>query len=108
MGMKTRKARLQRAVKAVNDWCRRHRHEPVKEQHAMLKRKLQGHYNYFGVNGNYRSLNALEQLAQRIWFKWLCRRSQRKRLTWARFGDVLEVYPLPQPRIRVQLWASTS
>src|SRR5437899_6513580 len=25
---------------------------------------------------------------KRAWYKWLCRRSQRTRLTWERFGDV--------------------
>jgi len=47
-GLKTRTARLRRAIAAVADFCRRHRHEPVKEQHAGLKRRLVGHYNYFG------------------------------------------------------------
>jgi RNA-directed DNA polymerase len=41
---KTRGARLRRAVNAANEWCRRHRHDPVKEQHLALTRKLNGHY----------------------------------------------------------------
>src|ERR1019366_7779888 len=56
---KTRKARLRRAISAVSDWCRSHRHLPVKQQHAALVRRINGHCNYFGVNGNSRSLGAL-------------------------------------------------
>ena len=29
---------------------------------------------------------------KRAWYKWLCRRSQRKRLTWERFTDLLRDY----------------
>ncbi len=54
--MKTRKARIQRTLTTLGDWCRRHRHLPLKEQHAALSRRLRGHYRYFGVNGNARSL----------------------------------------------------
>jgi hypothetical protein len=57
--LKTRTARLRRAITAVADWCRRHRHLAVKEQHAALTRRLTGHYNYFAVNGNSRSLAKL-------------------------------------------------
>jgi group II intron reverse transcriptase/maturase len=106
-GLKTRTARLRRAIQAVADYCRSHRHEPVKEQHAALKRRLVGHYNYFGVNGNTRSLKLLVHKAELLWRKWLRRRSQRTRLTWDRFrATILRAFPLPAPTIRVQIWAS--
>jgi len=101
---KTRRARLSRAMKSVYDWCRSHRHESVKEQHAALTRRIRGHFNYFGVNGNSRSLGKLAQSAKRAWFKWLNRRSQRARLTWERFHDLLNDFPLPKPRVVVQIW----
>ena len=104
MWCKTRRASLRRAIRSVYDWCRGHRHRPVKEQHAALRRRLQGHFNYFGVNGNFHSLLLLVEATRRAWYKWLCRRSQRKRLTWERFADLLRQLPLPRPRITVQIW----
>lgn len=101
---KTRTARLRRAISAVADWCRRHRHQPVKEQRAALARRIEGHFNYFGVNGNFDSLRVLVRMAERAWHKWLGRRGQRKPLNWERFKDVLRKNPLPRPRVRVQLW----
>jgi RNA-directed DNA polymerase len=107
-GLKTRTARLRRAVASVADYCRSHRHRPVKEQYAGLKRRLLGHYNYFGVNGNLRSMKMLLHEAEHLWRKWLRRRSQRTRLTWERFkATVLRAFPLPSPCIRVQIWASS-
>jgi group II intron reverse transcriptase/maturase len=101
---KTRSASLRRFIGSVYDWCRRHRHSSVKEQHTALKRRIQGHFNYFGVSGNFISLLRVIDQVKRIWYKWLCRRSQRKRLTWERFQDLLRDFPLPRPRIAVRIW----
>jgi RNA-directed DNA polymerase len=104
MWCKTRRASLRRAKQAIYDWCRRHRHQPVEAQHAALGRRLRGHFNYFGVSGNFPSLLRLVEATKRAWYKWLCRRSQRKRLNWERFTDLLRQMPLPRPRITVRIW----
>jgi RNA-directed DNA polymerase len=101
---RTRGARLRRAIKAAYEWCRRHRHDSIKEQHLALKRKLIGHYNYFGVNGNSHALHQLRYRVTRAWRTWLDRRSQRARMNWKRFNDLLLRFPLPAPRIKVQIW----
>ena len=106
MWCKTRRARLRRAIQSVAEYCRRHRHDPVKDQHTALTRRLQGHFNYFGVNGNSRSLANLVCATARIWYKWLRRRSQKTRLNWERYRALLRRLPLPEPRIRVQLWGT--
>jgi RNA-directed DNA polymerase len=106
LGMKTRKARLQTALKNLSDWCKRHMHRPRKEQHAALSRRIRGHYQYFGVNGNVRALTYLHHQVRRVWLRHLRRQSQRasKRLTWDRFNAYLNAFPLPPPRIYVQIW----
>jgi RNA-directed DNA polymerase len=104
MWCKTRRASLRKAKQAIYNWCRRHRHESIENQHAALNRRLRGHFNYFGVSGNYRSLMLLVEATKRAWYKWLCRRSQRKRLNWERFTDMLLWWPLLRPRITVQIW----
>jgi RNA-directed DNA polymerase len=105
-GMKTRKARVQKAIKAIGEYCRRQRHHPLKEQHAALVRRIGGHFRYFGVNGNSRSLDKVRRYAQRVWLKWLRRRSQRARrtLTWERFNAYLKAHPLPTTRVYVSIW----
>ncbi len=104
VGCKTRRARLARAVKSVGEWCRRHRHLPIKEQHKALCRRIQGHFNYFGVNGNTPQLAGLVYWTVRAWYKWLRRRSQRTRLNWERYRDLLRDFPLPVPRVMVEIW----
>lgn len=102
--VKTRKASLRRFMKTVADVCRRQRHAPVKDQHAALKRRIVGHFNYFGVNGNATSLRRVRRACEAIWHKWLNRRSQRARKSWTQYQGLLRTYPMPPARIRVQLW----
>jgi RNA-directed DNA polymerase len=108
MWCKTKPARFTRAIQAAAEYCRRHRHLPVREQHAALVRRIRGHLNYFGVNGNGPNLKALVWLVERIWLYWLRRRSQRSKLTWGRYKALLRRFPLPAPRIRVQIWDAYS
>ena len=103
MWCKTRSSRVQRAMTVAAAWCRRHRHLPVAVQHAALTRRIQGHFNYFGVSGNARSVGLLVDATERHWYTWLRRRSNRTRLTWPRFVALLERYPLPVPQIRTRI-----
>jgi len=96
---KTAKKKLKLAVRRVHKWCRRNRHDPVKEQWRSLCRKLHGHYGFYGITFNMRSLNRFYEQVKRSWHKWLNRRSRDKDLPWDRFNRLLERYPLPRPRI---------
>lgn len=96
---KTMRARLSRTLKRISMWCSVNRHLPIKEQHAMLSRKLRGHDAYYGITGNARALSLLRPLVARIWQKWLNRRSWKAALTWTRMNRLLEVFPLPPPRV---------
>ena len=95
---KTAKARFRRGLRRLSLWCKHHRHDPVEEQHVALSRKLQGHYAYYGVTGNFRALLQFFEQTKRIWHKWLSRRSSRG-ITWERMAAILKAYPLPRPRV---------
>lgn len=96
---KTASNRLARALKAVARWCRRFRHRPVEEQHKTLCMKLRGHYQYYGITGNWQALRNFKRLVERVWRKWLHRRSHRARMGWDRFKCLLQRYALPEPRV---------
>jgi group II intron reverse transcriptase/maturase len=96
---RTAKDRFRRSLKRVADECRRHLHDDVGKQQRALGQKLRGHYGYFGIIGNADALGRFLHQTQRVWRKWLDRRSQTARMTWARMRALLERYPLPQPRI---------
>jgi RNA-directed DNA polymerase len=96
---RTAKDRFTRALCRIREWCRRNRHLHVKVQRQALTRKLNGHYSYFAVNGNDRMLKRFFNEVERVWHKWLSRRSQRAKLSWEKMQLLLERYWLPRPRI---------
>jgi hypothetical protein len=96
---KTARGRLTRSIRRVSEWCKRHRHAPVADQHRYLSEVLRGHYSYFGITGNGRSLSAFRYYVGWIWHYWLRRRSQRKSLTWARFARLRKRYQLPPVKV---------
>jgi hypothetical protein len=105
--VKTMKKRLRRSLKAVAEWCRRHRHDDVAAQHKTLNAKLRGHYQYYGRPTNFRSLWQFYRSVRRVWKKWLNRRTRGKTLTWGRFAQLLQRYPIAVPRI-TRSWAGAA
>jgi hypothetical protein len=69
----------------------------VAEQQRTLAAKLRGHYQYYGITGNWSSLGLFFSEVQWTWQKWLNRRSQRAQMPWLRFELLLQRYPLPAP-----------
>ena len=96
---KTSKSRFARAIKKVALWCKRHRHQPVAVQHQALTAKVRGHYQYFGITGNYRALARFVRQVEWAWFRWLGRRSDSASRLWTDFARTMRRYPLPAPRI---------
>jgi len=95
---KTQSERLTRKLTTLRQEARRRMHTPVALQRRWLSQVLRGHYAYYGLSGNYRSLNMFYQEVRRLWFRALRRRSQRH-MTWQDFGTLLRRSPLPTPRI---------
>ena len=91
--------RLRRALREFTDWTREERHGKLHELVATLRSKLVGHYNYFGVIGNYPSLRRFYMEVLRIFLKWLNRRSHRRSYTWKGYYAMLQRFGVPRPRI---------
>jgi RNA-directed DNA polymerase len=96
---KTMSSRLTRSIRSIYQWCRTHRHWSVREQWSKLCQKVRGHYAYYGVSGNNRSLANFLRQVTRAWQRWLNRRSGRRHMRWEKFNRLLERHPLPQPKI---------
>src|SRR5437762_11905751 len=97
--VRTMKKRLRRGLKAIADWCRENRHDPVEEQQQTLNAKLRGHYQYYGRPSNYKSSMQFYREVCSIWRKWLSRRTRRVWLTWERYAQILRRHPLLLPWI---------
>ena len=91
----TAQDRLSRALRAIAQWCRQHRHAPVSWQHAVLSRKLRGHYSYYGITGNSVTITRFRHAVRTQWRKWLNRRGGRAHMSWPQFHRLAARYLLP-------------
>ena len=105
---KTAATRFSRILKRTNQWLRKVRHEPVGWQHERLSRVLAGHYSYFGITGNGEALKRLRYNVERLWRKWLNRRSWRGNMPWEKFWQLLHRYPLPPSRVVHSIFRAAS
>jgi len=94
-------AKFPRKIKELNIWLKQIRNLlPTKEWWQTLKAKLRGHFEYYGVSGNYPAISRYYTLALRLVHKWLNRRSQKKSMSWSKLYSYLTLYPLPLPKIK--------
>ncbi len=98
--MRTARDRFRRALHRISQWCKEHRHLPLRLQQNALGLQLRGHYGYYGRRGNRAKVWTLLYLVRREWRKWLSRRSQRG-LSWDQMIRLLQRYPLPTPSVVV-------
>ncbi len=100
MKVRTNAKRQRKALKEMNIWLKKTRNKfKTKQIWKMLSSKLQGHYNYYGVSSNTRSINSYNYQTRRLIFKWLNRRSQKKSFSWKEFSQYIKLYPLPKPAL---------
>lgn len=101
---KTSKKRFRRALVSLNEWLKEQRNRLTLQQlWKIISSKIRGHYNYFGVTDNIHTLQRFEYEAKRLIFARIKRRSQRKSFTWKEFNGYLKIFPLPKPKISVNL-----
>ena len=94
MGHKTCKENICRKLKETKEWMKKIRSKlKLKEWWPTLKSKLIGHYNYFGVSGNYRCLRQFYNQIVSMVFKWINRRSQKKSMSFEIFCNYLQHNP---------------
>ena len=92
-------------VKRANarQWIRKHMHDPLAELCKSLNKKIVGHYNYYGINGNYESLVKFYKYVKNTLYKWLNRRDQKGKMKYKHFLRVWKHY-IQEPKVKVNIW----
>ena len=100
----TARKRFTAKVAAFKEWLKRSRTLKTKDLWGTAKAKLRGHYAYYGVTDNSRGIARFAYEVKNLLFKWLNRRGRRGCLNWEKFNRILELFPLPVPRIKVSMF----
>jgi len=97
---KTQGKRLSRFLSGITEWCKVNRHDPIGKQHQILSAKLRGHYQYYGLRGNFKMLEVAYEHTLAVWKRGLERRNSKDQMSWLKFAArVEEIFGLPKPCI---------
>jgi group II intron reverse transcriptase/maturase len=96
---RTARKKYRAALANFREWCLKNCRLPKRELFAKLNSKLRGYNQYYGVRGNYDSLQDYFYHVTRILYKMLNRRSQRRSYNWKGFAELIRVFKLRKPRI---------
>jgi RNA-directed DNA polymerase len=92
--------RLRATLHKIKRQLRRRMHEAPAAVGRWLRSVVQGWFNYHAVPGNYPSLAQFLTQVERLWLRFVRRRSQRgrRRWNWSRFSRLARRW-LPRPKI---------
>ena len=100
VGRKTSHKKYTAKCREMNTWLKAIRNQvKTKEWWKILRAKLLGHFQYYGVSENYDGITRFYKFTMRMVRKWMNRRSQKRKMSWDRFIKYLEHYSLPKPKI---------
>jgi RNA-directed DNA polymerase len=103
--VKTDKKRIKQKTREMSQWLKTIRNKiKIKNIWKTLSAKLRGHYNYYGISSNTRSIQAYYYQTTKLTFKWLNRRSQKQSFNWQQFAKYLKLYPLPKPSLAYNMY----
>lgn len=101
---KTSKKKFRASLLDFKLWLKNNRHMNPAELMKKLETKLNGYYRYYGMTDNGKSLENFREEIRKYLFKWLNRRSQKKSFNWDKFVLFLKQYPIPRPKIYVNIY----
>lgn len=101
---KTSRKKFRAKVKAFKLWLRAERNLGTEEIMKTVRRKLIGHYTYYGITDNSQMMSTYRFQVSKLLFKWLNRRSQRRSFSFEKFNLFLKRNPLPVPKIYVNIY----
>ena len=77
------------------------RHWKVREQIDRINQMVRGHYNYYGMGGNYQSLVKIYNKTKWFLKKMLSSRSRKGNVTWELFDKIMKKYPILRPYMKI-------
>jgi RNA-directed DNA polymerase len=104
IGRQTKRGGRLAKLREIKEELRARMNRSIDSNGRWLGAVLRGHYAYYGVPRNTRSMQVFYAEVSRLWFKRLRRRGARHRLTWKKMKSCIKRY-LPPPRI-VHPWPS--
>ena len=96
--IKTNKKKLKQKLEVAKKWLHDKMHEPS------IRKKITGHYAYYGINGNYSSLLKYYKYLKYTWYYTLRKRGQKNKIKYLDYLRIWNYLDIPTPKIYVNIW----
>jgi group II intron reverse transcriptase/maturase len=103
IGIRTSKRKLKAKRQAAKAWLQTRLTKPVSETMKQLAAAIRGHCNYYGVNGNFRSIQKFWKYLQETTYRMLNRRDQKGKLRHPKFLRIWDFY-IKEPHLTKDIW----
>lgn len=102
--IKTNKKKLKQKFEVVKKWLHDNMHKPILEIGLSIKKKIIGHYAYYGISGNYSSLVKYYKYLKYTWYNTLRKRGQKNKIKYLDYLRIWNYLEIPLPKIYVNIW----
>ena len=102
--IKSSKKKLKQKKQNVKKWLCEKMHAPILEVGETLKKKIIGHYTYYGISGNYMAILGFYKYIKYTWFNTLKKRGQKNKIKYQDFLRIWNWLKIPEPRLYVNIW----
>ena len=101
--VKTSKKKLKQKKKSAKKWLKENQHQDMIITMEKLRIKLIGHYNYYGINGNYRWIALFNKYIKYEYYEVLKKRGQKHPIPYDKYLQYWNKL-IPKPEIKVNIW----
>ena len=103
LGVRTSKKKLKAKKQAVKKWLHENMHKPIADTMKRIQQALQGHFNYFGVNGNLAQMYKFWKYVKYSYFRVLNKRHQKRSMSYNSYLRIWNYY-VTEPHLTKDIW----
>ena len=103
LGVRTSKKKLKAKKQTVKAWLWTRLTAPVAETMRLINMSLAGHFNYYGVNGNFHAIQLFWKYVKYATYRMLNRRDQKGKFRYNKFLRVWNYY-VKEPHLTTDIW----
>jgi group II intron reverse transcriptase/maturase len=103
IGVRTSKKKLKAKRQEAKAWLHSRMHTPISETMKRIQLSLQGHVNYYGVNGNFAQIIKFWKYVKYEYYKVLNKRHQKRSMKYLDYLRIWKFY-VKEPHLTVDIW----
>lgn len=103
LGVRTSKKKLKMKKQTAKAWLATRLTKPVADTMKLINLSLAGHYNYYGVSGNFHAIQGFWKYVKYATYRMLNRRDQKGKFRYTKFLRVWNYY-VKEPHLTTDIW----